>query len=74
VTRDDLLAAHRIPPQLMGIVSRNTGGFGAADTAAEVFGRNEIEPLQRRFAQRNDWIGDEVVRFNPYSIRTPRVA
>jgi hypothetical protein len=23
----------------MGIVSRNTGGFGAADTAAEVFGR-----------------------------------
>jgi capsid portal protein len=69
VTRDDLLAAHRIPPQLMGIVPSNTGGFGAADTAAEVFGRNEIEPLQRRFAQLNHWIGDEVVRFNPYSIK-----
>ncbi|WP_092006215.1 phage portal protein [Paraburkholderia lycopersici] len=68
VTRDDLLAAHRIPPQLMGIVPSNTGGFGAADKAAEVFGVNEIAPLQRRFTQLNDWIGDEVVRFNPYSV------
>ena len=41
VTRDDLLAAHRVPPQLMGIVLSNTGGFGAADTAAEVFGRKK---------------------------------
>jgi capsid portal protein len=71
VTRDDLLAAHRIPPQLVGIVRSNTGRFGAPDTAAEVFGRSEIEPLQRRFAQLNHWIGDEVVRFNTYSIRTP---
>ncbi len=47
VTRDDLLAAHRISPQLMGIVPSDTGRFGAADTAAEVFGRNEIEPSQR---------------------------
>jgi PBSX family phage portal protein len=69
VTRDDLLAAHRIPPQLMGIVPSNTGGFGAADTAAEVFGANEIEPLQRRFTQLNEWLGDEVVRFTPYGIK-----
>lgn len=69
VTRDDLLAAHRIPPQLIGVVPSNTGGFGAADTAAEVFGANEIEPLQRRFTQLNEWIGDEVVRFNPYTIK-----
>lgn len=54
VTRDDLLAAHRIPPQLTGIVPSNTEGFGAADTAAQVFGVNEIEPLQRRFAQIKD--------------------
>ncbi len=68
VTRDDLLAAHRIPPQLMGIVPSNTGGFGAADKAAEVFGLNEIAPLQRRFEQLNEWVGDEVVRFSPYKI------
>ncbi|SOF01369.1 phage portal protein, PBSX family [Burkholderia sp. OK233] len=74
VTRDDLLAAHRVPPQLIGVVPSNTGGFGAADTAAEVFGANEIEPLQRRFTQLNEWIGDEVVRFNPYSIKRAAVA
>ena len=58
-------------PPLMGIVPGNTGGFGAADTAAEVFGRNEIESLQRRFAQLNDWLDDEAVRFTPYSIKPP---
>jgi hypothetical protein len=47
-------------------VPNNTGGFGAANTAADVFGRNEIEALRRRFAQLNDWIGDEVVDVNPY--------
>jgi capsid portal protein len=65
----------RAAPQLIGVVPSNTGGFGAADTAAEVFGANEIEPLQRRFTQLNEWFGDEVVRFNAYSIkRTAAVA
>src|SRR5476649_1724045 len=68
VTRDDLLAAHRVPPQLLGIVPSNTGGFGAADTAAQVFGRNEIEPLQVRFTELNEWLSDEVMCFNPYVI------
>ena len=36
VTRDDLLGAHRVPPQLLGVVPGNTGGFGAADTAARL--------------------------------------
>lgn len=68
ITRDDMLAAHRVPPQLLGVVPSNTGGFGAADTAAKVFGRNEVEPLQARFLQLNEWMGEEVVRFNPYTI------
>lgn len=70
VTRDDTLAAHRVPPQLIGVVPSNTGGFGASDTAAKVFGRHEIEPLQARFSQLNDWLGDEVMRFKPYSLDT----
>ncbi|EPB0657402.1 capsid portal protein, partial [Yersinia enterocolitica] len=28
VTRDDQLAMQRVPPQLMGILPNNTGGFG----------------------------------------------
>ena len=68
VTRDDLLAAHRVPPQLMGIIPTNTSGFGDTKTAAEVFARNELDPLQSRFKELNDWFGDEVVRFDKYVI------
>lgn len=68
VSRDDVLAAHRIPPQLMGIVPGNTGGFGAILPAAQVFARNEIEPLQAKFRELNDWLGQEVVRFTPYVV------
>ena len=30
ITRDDQLAGHRIPPQLMGVVPQNAAGFAAA--------------------------------------------
>ncbi|MDR3086733.1 MAG: phage portal protein [Azoarcus sp.] len=62
-TRDDQLAAHRVPPQLMGIIPNNTGGFGDAEKAAAVFWANEIILLQARLADVNDWLGEEVLRF-----------
>jgi PBSX family phage portal protein len=68
VTRDDMLAAHRVPPVLMGIMPSNVGGFGDVEKAAKVFARNELQPLQSRFQELNDWIGEEVVRFDPYVI------
>lgn len=68
VTRDDQLAAHRVPPQLMGIVPTNNSGFGDAEKAARVFNANEIEPMQARFKEINDWMGEEVVRFEKYSL------
>jgi len=63
VTRDDLLAIHRIPPQLLGIVPSHASNFGAADVAARLFAQHEIQPLQQRLLQLNDWVGEEVVRF-----------
>lgn len=72
VTRDDVLAAHRVPPQLMGIVPNNTGGFGNIKDAASVFNRNELIPLQAMFKTINDWVGEEVVRFDPYVIDAER--
>jgi PBSX family phage portal protein len=74
ITRDDLLAAHRVPPQLLGIVPSNTGGFGTADTAARVFGRNEIEPLQAQFLAFNEWAGEEIVTFAPYTVEPAATA
>lgn len=68
VTRDDVLAAHRVPPQLMGIVPNNTGGFGSIKDAAGVFNRNELVPLQTMFTSINDWIGEEVISFDFYTI------
>ncbi|WP_375592100.1 phage portal protein [Chitiniphilus eburneus] len=68
VTRDDLLAAHRVPPQLMGILPNNTGGFGDAAKAAQVFAINEIQPIQTRMREVNDWLGEEVIRFEPYQL------
>lgn len=67
-TRDDQLAAHRVPPQLIGVIPNNTGGFGDVAKAAAVFARNELEPLQARLMEVNDWLGEEVIRFRPYYI------
>ncbi len=68
VTRDDMLAAHRVPPALMGIVPRTNGGFGSIDQAAAAFARNEITPLMSDFESFNDAAGDEIIAFDPYKI------
>ncbi|CUA82102.1 phage portal protein, PBSX family [Gulbenkiania indica] len=68
VTRDDVLAAHRVPPQLMGIIPSNTGGFGDASKAAEVFYHNEILPLQTRLQEINEVVGQKVIDFGPYQL------
>jgi len=65
-TRDDLLSVHRVPPQMMGIIPSNTGGFGDVEKAAKVFVRNELVPLQERMKELNQWAGQEVIRFNDY--------
>lgn len=68
VTRDDQLAAHRVPPQMMGIIPNNTGGFGDVAKAAEVFVRNELVPLQNRMRELNAWAGMNIVDFEPYTL------
>lgn len=65
---DDQLAAHRVPPQLMGILPSNAGGFGAVEPAARVFARNELEPLQSQFMAINEWAGVEIVKFALYEL------
>lgn len=71
VTSEDLLAAHRTPPQLLGIVPKNTGGFGNVKDAAAVFYEMEIMPIQRRMLAINDWLGVEAVKFERPAIALP---
>ena len=69
LSRDDILAAHRVPPQLMGMLPNNTGGFGDVEKAATVFARNEITPLQTAIGNAiNDQAGRKVCTFRPYQL------
>ncbi|ACO79906.1 Phage portal protein [Azotobacter vinelandii CA] len=68
ITRDDMLAGLRIPPQLMGVVPQNAGGFGSVKDAALVYAANELEPIQARMLAVNEWVGEEVIRFRPYEL------
>lgn len=66
ITRDDMLAALRVPPQLLGVVPTNAGGFGDIGKAARVWAMLELEPLQHRMLKVNDWVGEEVIRFTRF--------
>lgn len=66
-TRDDILAAHRVPPQLIGVVPQNNGGFGDVARAADTFYRQEILRLQRKLLGVNRWLGVEAVAFDEYA-------
>lgn len=65
-TAADIMTAHRTPPVLIAQVPQNTGGFGDVAKTADVFHFAEIEPLQLRMLEVNDWAGVEAVRFRPY--------
>lgn len=58
----------RTPPQLLGIIPNNTGGFGSIKEAVEVHWNAEIIPLQHRIADSiNEWIGLSLISFKSYS-------
>lgn len=65
VSRDEMLAAHRTPPQLVAIIPENNGGFGDVQKAQDVFMLNEIAPLMARMEEVNDWLGVPAVAFDP---------
>ncbi len=48
VSRDDMMAAHRVPPQMMGIMPSNVGVWDV-EKACRVFVRNELMALQKSF-------------------------
>ncbi len=62
-TQADVMAAHRVPPQLLGIVPAQGSAFGNPKDATAMFYELEIEPLQAAFLEVNDRVGREVVRF-----------
>ncbi len=41
---------------------------GGVLEATQIWAINELEPIQARLAQVNDWLVDEVVSFRPFEI------
>jgi len=68
ISRDDVLTVHRVPPQLLGVIPANIGGFGNVAEAAKVFSVNELSPLMEVFRDINTWMGEEAVVFEPYAV------
>jgi hypothetical protein len=48
---------------LLGIVPKNSGGFGNVADAARTFYQLEIVPIQQRMAEVNDWLGALAIAF-----------
>ncbi|EHM3325672.1 capsid portal protein [Shigella boydii] len=70
VSRDDMMAAHRVPPQMMGIIPNNVGGFGDVEKASLEFVRNELIPLQKRMMEINKLVSENIVKFDSYKLAT----
>ena len=71
VSAEDMLAAHRVPAILMGIVPQNAGGLGDPIKAAKVFYEHEIAPIQESFKSINEQLGIDVFKFKDYQLDTP---
>ncbi|HBA6432381.1 TPA: phage portal protein, partial [Escherichia coli] len=73
-SRDDVLAAHRVPPQLMGAMPGEKSAFGDVEKAARVYAINELMPVMEAMKHINDWLGEEVIRFNSYALLDEKTA
>ncbi len=70
-TRDDVLAAHRTPPVLLGIVPAQGSTLGKPSEAVDMFFELEIEPIQARLLNINEVVGVEAVAFAPRKMAAP---
>nr|WP_232089979.1 phage portal protein [Sphingomonas sp. HMP6] len=70
-TRDDVLAAHRTPPSVLGIVPAQGSQLGKTSEVVDMFFELEIEPLQAACLAANDALGFEAIRFKARSRSAP---
>ena len=68
VSRDNVIAAHRVIPQFLGVQAESSGGYGDIEKAALVIAKNEIYPIFRQLETLNDWAGEEIIRFDHYKL------
>ena len=54
ISRDDIIAAHRIPPAMASIIPTNTAGFGDITKVDAVYFPNEIVPIREILLEGNE--------------------
>jgi PBSX family phage portal protein len=62
-TEQELLVMHRMRPELLGIIPKNSGGFADPEKTMQVYHELEVQPLQMIFQEVNEAIGKEAVKF-----------
>jgi Bacteriophage capsid portal protein len=71
ISRDDIIAAHRIPPALANIIPSVAGGLGDIEKADAVYVQNEIEPLREDLGVVNHELPEHLrVHFAPAALPT----
>lgn len=66
ISRDDIIAAHRIPPAMASIIPTAAGGLGDITKADAVYQRNEVQPVREVLLEVNDHLPPALqVRFDP---------
>ncbi|MBD3611124.1 MAG: phage portal protein [Hydrogenovibrio crunogenus] len=67
VTKADILSAHRIPIELMSVVTDNLKSPGDLNKTDRIFYKNEIQPLGNRLAMAiEEFSGQPVIEIKPY--------
>ena len=54
ISRDDIIAAHRIPPAMASIIPQNTAGFGDITKIDAVYAKNEVAPVRELLLEVNE--------------------
>lgn len=56
ISRDDIIAAHRIPPAMANIIPENTAGFGDIIKIDAVYEKNEVTPVRELLLEVNAYL------------------
>lgn len=56
ISRDDIIAAHRMPPALAAIMPDKNVSYGDIEKIDAVYQRNEIEPIRQDLLEINDYL------------------
>lgn len=59
ISRDDIIAAWRVPPALANIIPSNNSGFGDIEKIDKVYLKNEILPIRLKLLGLNDDLSDD---------------